>query len=276
MLLPSQRWASSQGYNKSSDNYMMQHSSPTNFGQSRLVNSSVQEVQPVVNTGVSVTNTASKQRNPIFEYCAQRMQNSSESANEQNMVGSQRGACKNEEVLNESNLTLQRCTNEGVSSQHARNTLFTSFTPDNVKLRSDFAKSGMENKSILQEARSQEGEGAIFNVYGRKNLLTSSQHKNSSFTHESSPVDPMKLRPGFIENEMEKTLRLHGNMTKPEVAAVSSVCGQPTYPTSSRANGPHLAGVGRARHFAEARKNNFGGICYSQPKNAGKRLLSVF
>ena len=265
MLLPSQRWASSQGCNKSSDNYMMQHSLPTNVGQ---------EVQPVVNTGV-LTNTATKQRNPIFEYCVQRMQNSSECANKQNVVGSQSGACKKEEVMNESNLTLQRFTNEGVSSQHPHNTVLTPFTHDNTKLRSNFANSGMENKSVLQEARSKEGEFAISNVCGGQNLLTSSQ-KTNSFTRESSAVGPMELRAGFIENEMEKTLRLHGHTTKPEVAAVSSVCGQPTYPTSSSANGPHLAGVGRARHFAEARKNNFGGICYSPPKNAGKRLLSVF
>lgn len=269
MLLPSQRWASSQGYNKSSDSYMMQHSLPTNVGQSAMANSSVQEVEPVVHTGV-LTNTASKQRNPIFEYCVQRMQNSSECANKQNMVGSKSGACKKEEVMNES----KRFTNEGVSSQHPRNTVLTSFTHDNIKLRSNFANSGMENKSVLQEARSKEGEVAISNVCGRQNLLTSSQQTNS-FTQESSAVGPMELRTGFIENEMEKTLRLHGNTTKPEVAAVSSVCGQPTYPTSSCANGPHLAGVGRARHFAEARKNNFGGICYSPPKNAGKRLLSV-
>ena len=274
MLLPSQRWASSQGYNKSSDNYMMQHSLPTNVGQSAMANSSVQEVQPVVNAGI-LTNTASKQRNPIFEYCVQRMQNSSECANKQNMVVSQSGACKKEEVMNESNLTLQRLTNEGVSSQHPRNTVLTYFTHDNMKLRSNFANSGMENKSVLQEARSKEGEVAISNVCGRQNLVTSSQQTNS-FTQEYSAVDSIELRAGFIENEMEKTLRLHGNATKPEVAALSSVCGQPTYPTSSRANGPHLAGVGRARHFAEARKNNFGGICYNPPKNAGKKLLSVF
>ena len=273
MLLPSQRWASSQGYNKSSDNYMMQHSLPTNVGQSAMANSSVQEVQPVVHTGV-LTNTASKQRNPIFEYCVQRMQNSSECANKQNMAGSQSGGCKNEEVMNESNLTLQRFTNEGVSSQHPRNTVLTSFTHDNMKLSSNFANSGMENKSVSQEARSKEGEVAISNVCGRQNLLTSSQHTDS-FTQESSSA-PMELRAGFIENEMEKTLRLHGSTTKPEVAAASSVCGQPTYSTSPCANGPRLAGVGRARHFAEARKNNFGGICYSPPKNAGKRLLSVF
>ena len=274
MLLPSQRWASSQGYNKSSDNYMMQHSLPTNVGQSAMANSSVQEVVPVVHTGV-LTNTASKQRNPIFEYCVQRMQNSSECANKQNMVVSQSGACKKEEVMNESNLTLQRFTNEGVSSQHPRNTVLTSFTHDNMKLRSNFANSGMENRSVLQGARGKEGEVAISNVCRRQNLLTSSQQTNS-FSQESSAIDPMELTAGFIESEMEKTLRLHGSTAKPEVAAVSSVCGQPTYPTSSFANGPHLAGVGRARHFAEARKNNFGGICYNPPKNAGKNLLSVF
>jgi len=61
---------------------------------------------------------------------------------------------------------------------------------------------------------------------------------------------------------------------KPGVAAVSNVCGQPTSPTSRGVNAPHLAGVGRARLHAEARKNNFGGICFSSTRTTGTLFIS--
>ena len=99
-----------------------------------------------------------------------------------------------------------------------------------------------------------------------ENENISSQHtmdKSPTSTHTN-----MEYRGGFVESEMAR-LTLHEARSKPEVAAVSNVCGQPTSPTSTGVKSPQLAGVGRARLLAEARKNNFGGICYSPPKVTG-------
>lgn len=84
----------------------------------------------------------------------------------------------------------------------------------------------------------------------------------------SSTYTNAEFRGGFIEIEMAK-LALPGKRSYPEVTAVPGVCGQPTSPTSTGVKGPLLAGVGRARLLAEARKNNFGGICNSPPKVTG-------
>ena len=112
-------------------------------------------------------------------------------------------------------------------------------------------------------------------VVGDRNFVNSRvtsesfSSQETSRTPPSSPTDAnIELRSGFIESEMQSRLKL-GTAVKPQVAAVSNVCGQPTSPTSTGVNSPHLAGVGRARLHAEARKNNFGGICFSPPKTSG-------
>lgn len=94
---------------------------------------------------------------------------------------------------------------------------------------------------------------------------------SSHHTMDKSPTSThtnMEFMGGFVETEMAR-LTLHEARSKPEVAAVSNVCGQPTSPTSTGVKSPQLAGVGRARLLAEAWKNNFGGICYSPPKVTG-------
>jgi len=67
--------------------------------------------------------------------------------------------------------------------------------------------------------------------------------------------------------EVENKLKLAVS-GKPAVTTLSNVCGQPTSPTSKSVNAPHLAGAGRARLHAEARKNNFGGICFGTAARA--------
>lgn len=103
---------------------------------------------------------------------------------------------------------------------------------------------------------------------------------NGSISSGSIPTSSVntnvELRGGFIEREMESRLSLHEPTSKPEVAAVSNVCGQPTSPTSAGAKNPQLAGVGRARLRAEARQKNFGGICYSPPKVTGTGFVAVY
>lgn len=50
---------------------------------------------------------------------------------------------------------------------------------------------------------------------------------------------------------------------------MNNVRGQPTSPKSTGVSSTHLAGVGRARLHAEARKKNFGGVSFSPPKTSG-------
>ena len=103
--------------------------------------------------------------------------------------------------------------------------------------------------------------------HGERNLVTPQCVSSNSYTNEIPPSSPTdtKLRfrgSGFIaEND------------KPDVSVVSNVCGQPTSPTSKGVNAPLLAGVGRARLHAEARKNNFGDICFSTTRTTGKCLF---
>ena len=97
-------------------------------------------------------------------------------------------------------------------------------------------------------------------------------------TNEIPPPMPTDLRfrtGGFSMTEMENKLKLAVN-DKPAVATLSNVCGQPTSPTSKSVNAPHLAGAGRARLHAEARKNNFGGICFSTAARAAGKCLFCF
>jgi len=108
--------------------------------------------------------------------------------------------------------------------------------------------------------------------HGDRNLVTPCVSSNS-YTNDFPPSPPTDTNPrfktsGFSVTEMENKLKLAENV-KPDVAAVSNVCGQPTSPTSKGVNAPHLAGVGRARLHAEARKNNFGGICFSTTRATG-------
>ena len=134
--------------------------------------------------------------------------------------------------------------------------------PEQAKTQS-FVSSNVQNRMHVDTLRN------VAHPCG-ENENISSQH-----TTEGSPMSThsnMELRGGFVENEIAR-LTLHEARSKPEVAAVSNVCGQPTSPTSTGVKGPQLAGVGRARLLAEARKNNFGGICYSPPKVTGMCVL---
>lgn len=128
--------------------------------------------------------------------------------------------------------------------------------------------------SVVFEASNEQYKAQFTDV--DKNRVKS-QGANDSFHSEytsakppSSPTNSnLEFRRGSIESEMENRLKLV-EQEKPEVAAVSSVCGQPTSPSSKGANSPpQLAGVGRARLHAEARKNNFGGICYNTQRVTG-------
>ena len=113
---------------------------------------------------------------------------------------------------------------------------------------------------------------------GDRNLATPCVASNS-YTNEIPPslLTDTNLRfrsSGFIVTEMENKPNQAEN-DKPDVAVVPNVCGQPTSPTSKGVNAPQLAGVGRgrARLHAEARKNNFGGICFSTARTTGKPHL---
>lgn len=112
--------------------------------------------------------------------------------------------------------------------------------------------------------------------HGDKNFVTpcgsNNSHTNEMPPSSSTDTDLQFRTSGFIDSEMENRLKLAEN-DKPEVAAVSNVCGQPTSPSSKGVNVPHLAGVGRARLHAEARKNNFGGICFSTTRATGMCLF---
>jgi len=102
---------------------------------------------------------------------------------------------------------------------------------------------------------------------------------DGSISSESIPTSSVntnvELREGLIEREMESRLSLHEPTSKPEVAAVSNICGQPTSPASAGVKNPQLAGVGRARLRAEARQKNFGGICYSPPKVTATEITTI-
>ena len=109
--------------------------------------------------------------------------------------------------------------------------------------------------------------------HGDRNFVTPCVSSNS-YTNEIPPADvnPQFRTSGFRVAEMENKLEQAEN-DKADVSVVSNVCGQPTSPTSKGVNAPHLAGVGRARLHAEARKNNFGGICFSTTRATGKCLF---
>ena len=104
---------------------------------------------------------------------------------------------------------------------------------------------------------------------------TSFHHQHTQEKAPSSPADSNpEFRSGYIESEMKNRLKLV-TLEKTEMAAASNGCGHPTSATSKGVNSPQLAGVGRARLLAEARKNNFGGICYNPPRPTGINFVLI-
>ncbi|XP_078356605.1 uncharacterized protein LOC144641480 [Oculina patagonica] len=123
--------------------------------------------------------------------------------------------------------------------------------------------------STVFEASNEQYKAQLNNAAKPRGAKNSFHSQNTSEKPPSSPTDANgEFRSGFIESEMKSRLKLV-EREKPEVTAVSNVCGQPTSPTSTGVNSPQLAGAGRARLHAEARKNNFGGICYNTSRAAG-------
>ncbi|PFX14695.1 hypothetical protein AWC38_SpisGene21129 [Stylophora pistillata] len=87
--------------------------------------------------------------------------------------------------------------------------------------------------------------------------------QDTSKTSSSSLTNASK----GLGNEMQTRLKLVSNET-PEVAVMYNIRGQPTSPNSTGVSSPHLAGVGRARLHAEARRKNFGGVTFSPSKTS--------
>ena len=214
MQLPSRMCATSQGYNTNLENVHGQQYSPSLnpvfrhcVQQGAL--SSLPQQQGSSYSKFSETNGvehgASKPKNPIFQYCIEKMQGEAPQA-------------------------------------HSPSPMYET----------------SREQYITQVSQ------------GDRNLVTPQCVSSNSDTNEippSSPTDTnLRFRSsGFIaEND------------KPDASVVSKVCGQPTSPTSKGVNTPHLAGVGRARLHAEARKNNFGDICFSTTRTTGKCLFCFF
>lgn len=220
MQLPSRMCATSQGYNTNLENVHGQQYSPSSnpvfrhcVQQGAISSSSQQQGRYDSNFSQvdSVGYGVSKPKNPIFQYCIEKMQGEAPQTHSSSPV------CQTS------------------SEQY-----------------------------ITQVS------------HGDRNLVTPCVSSNS-YTNDFPPSPPTDTNPrfktsGFSVTEMENKLKLAENV-KPDVAAVSNVCGQPTSPTSKGVNAPHLAGVGRARLHAEARKNNFGGICFSTTRATGKCLF---
>lgn len=214
MQLPSRICSTSPGYSTSSDIHGQQHSTSSNpvfrhcVQQGAISSSSQQKERYDSNSMIQV----SKPKNPIFQYCVEKMQGEIPQA----------------------------------------------YSP-----------------SPMYEASSHQYTTQVSDA--DRNLTTPCVSSNSD-TNEippSLPTDPRFRTSGFSMNEMENKLKLAVN-DKPAVASLSNVCGQPTSPTSRSVNAPHLAGAGRARLHAEARKNNFGGICFSTAARAAGKCLFCF
>lgn len=128
-------------------------------------------------------------------------------------------------------------------------------------------------------------QGEAPNAYSPSHMCEASSEQDTTQVSDADrntneipppmPTDPRFRTGGFSMTEMENKLKLAVN-DKPAVATLSNVCGQPTSPTSKSVNAPHLAGAGRARLHAEARKNNFGGICFSTAARATGKCLFCF
>ena len=222
MQLPSRMSATSQGYNTNLENVHAQQYSPSSnpvfrhcVQQGAISSSSQQQGRYHSNFSQadSVVYNASTPKNPVFQYCIEKMQGEAPRPHLPTSV------CEtsSEQYTTQVNQSAWNFVTPCVSSN--------SFT------------SGIPPSSPTD---------------------TNSQFRCSGFSLTEMELNKHKL----AEND------------KPGVAAVSNVCGQPTSPTSRGVNAPHLAGVGRARLHAEARKNNFGGICFSSTRTTGTLFIS--
>lgn len=137
---------------------------------------------------------------------------------------------------------------------------------DNMKAQS---RSLHENpvvcdKSIEQYSRQLTHGDSNSERPGVGNKSFSSQDTRKTSSSSSSLTNASEE----LENEIQSRLKLVTN-EKPEFAPMNNVRGQPTSPKSTGVSSTHLAGVGRARLHAEARKKNFGGVSFSPPKTSG-------
>lgn len=137
---------------------------------------------------------------------------------------------------------------------------------DNMKAQS---RSLHENpvvcdKSIEQYSRQLAHGDSNSERPGVGNKSFSSQDTRKTSSSSSSLTNASEE----LENEIQSRLKLVTNK-KPEFAPMNNVRGQPTSPKSTGVSSTHLAGVGRARLHAEARKKNFGGVSFSPPKTSG-------
>ena len=210
MQLPSTICSTSPGYSTSSDIHRQQYSTSSNpvvrhCVQQGAISSSSQQLQRYdSNFSRADSVNVYKPKNPIFQYCVEKMQGEAPNA---------------------------------------------------------YSPSRMCEASSEQDTT--QGSDAD------RNLVTPGVSSNSD-TNEippSLPTNPRFRTGGFSMSELND---------KPAVATLSNVCGQPTSPTSKSVNAPHLAGAGRARLHAEARKNNFGGICFSTAARAAGKCLFCF
>lgn len=193
--------------------------------------------------------------NPVFRHCVQQGAISSLSQQQQ---GS-----------SYSNFSEKNGVEQGVSKP--KNPIFQ-YCIENMRGEAPQAHS----LSPVYEASSEQYVTQV--SQGDRNLGTPCV-SSTSYTNEIPPSLPtdtnLRFRSSGFVTEMENKPKQAEN-DKPDVAVVSNVCGQPTSPTSKGVNAPQLAGVGRgrARLHAEARKNNFGGICFSTTRTTGKCLFS--
>lgn len=218
MQLPSTMCSTYPGYNTSSDIHGQQYSTSSNpvfrhcVQQGAIASSSQQQERYDSNFSRADSVNVCKPKNPIFQYCVEKMQGEAPPA----------------------------------------------YSP-----------------SPMYEASSRQYTTQVSNA--DMNLVTSCVSSNSD-TNEippSLPTDPRFRTNGFSMPKMENKLKLAVS-GKPAVTTLSNVCGQPTSPTSKSVNAPHLAGAGRARLHAEARKNNFGGICFGTAARAAGKCLFCF
>lgn len=142
---------------------------------------------------------------------------------------------------------------------------------DNMKAES---RSPLKNSVICNESNEQysrelaHGDGNITRPYVVTEGFSS---QDTSKTSSSLLTNASK----GLGNEMQSRHKLVAN-EKPEVAVMYNIRGQPTSPNSTGVSSPHLAGVGRARLHAEARRKNFGGVTFSLPKTSGIGVLLLF
>lgn len=194
--------------------------------------------------------------NPIFRHCVQQGAISSLSQQQQGSSFS--------------NFSEKNGVEQGVSKP--KNPIFQ-YCIENMRGEAPQAHS----LSPVYEASSEQYVTQV--SQGDRNLGTPCV-SSTSYTNEIPPSLPtdtnLRFRSSGFVTEMENKPKQAEN-DKPDVAVVSNVCGQPTSPTSKGVNAPQLAGVGRgrARLHAEARKNNFGGICFSTARTTGNETTKT-